>query len=193
MTHTIAVDVGGTFTDFVASDRTGMFTGKVSSRPGDESAAVLEAVSVMAEHYGNSTEELLKDTEHIVLGTTVVTNAMLEHHGAATGLTTTEGFRDLLEIRRGHRESMVDLHLPAPHPIVPRRFRKGVTERLDHTGTVVEPLDEDEVRSVVREFKDAGIESVAVCLLFSFVNDVQQPVPRRRSPVAPLTSSSHSP
>ncbi|WP_084145336.1 hydantoinase/oxoprolinase family protein [Amycolatopsis jejuensis] len=172
--YTIAVDVGGTFTDFVASDGDRLFTGKVSSRPGDESAAVLEAVSAIAEHYGLATAGLLENTGHFTLGTTVVTNAMLEYRGAPTGLITTRGFRDMLEIRRGYRESMVDLRLPAPHPIVPRRFRKGVAERVDHTGAIVEPLDEAGVRDAVRELKAAGIESIAVCLLFSFLDDTHE-------------------
>ncbi|WP_228000164.1 hydantoinase/oxoprolinase family protein [Nocardia australiensis] len=174
MGHTIAVDVGGTFTDVVATDGNGVFTGKVPSRPHDESTAVLEAVKIAAEHYGRSQTDLLQNTEFLILGTTVVTNAMLEYSGVPTGLITTKGFRDVLEIRRGYKESLFDLSLPAPHPIVRRRHRKGVAERIDYTGQVVVPLDEEEVREAVRELKAEGIESVAVCLLFSFTNDVHE-------------------
>ncbi|WP_201447189.1 hydantoinase/oxoprolinase family protein [Conexibacter woesei] len=169
------MDVGGTFTDVVATDgAAGVFVGKVSSRPHDEATAVLEAVGVVAEHYGKEPGELLAGTEFFILGTTVVTNAMLEYRGTPTGLITTRGFRDILELRRGYKESLFDLRLPAPHPIVRRRFIKGVSERIDDQGKVVVELDEDEVRDAARELKAAGIESVAVCLLFSFVNDAHE-------------------
>src|SRR4051794_25422398 len=119
VSYTIAVDVGGTFTDVVATNGAlGVFTGKVSSRPHDEATAVLEAVGAVAEHYGQELSELLDETEFFILGTTVVTNAMLEYRGTPTGLITTKGFRDVLELRRGYKESLFDLHLPAPHPIV---------------------------------------------------------------------------
>ncbi|QEH79249.1 hydantoinase/oxoprolinase family protein [Sphingomonas sp. C8-2] len=174
MSYTIALDVGGTFTDVVATDETTVFTGKVSSRPHDEANAVLDAVQIVADHYGRKREELLEETRFLILGTTVVTNAMLEYRGTPTGLITTRGFRDIIELRRGYRESLFDFSLQAPHPIVRRRFRKGVTERVDFVGNVVTPLDEEEVRQAVRELRAAGIESIAVCLLFSFVNDVHE-------------------
>ncbi|WP_033289462.1 hydantoinase/oxoprolinase family protein [Amycolatopsis jejuensis] len=175
MSTTIAVDVGGTFTDVVATVADSrVFTGKVPSRPHAESEAVLDAVGAVAAHFGKTTGDLLADTEFFILGTTVVTNAMLEYTGVPTGLLTTKGFRDILEIRRGYREETLDLQLPAPHPIVRRRFRKGITERVGHTGAITTPLDEDEVRTAVRELKAAGISSIAVCLLFSFVNDTHE-------------------
>ena len=174
MSFTIAVDVGGTFTDVVATDDTQLFTGKVPSRPNDEATAVLDAVRIVAEHFGRTQAQVLEQTQFFILGTTVVTNAMLEYRGTPTGLITTKGFRDVLELRRGYKESLFDLRLPAPHPIVRRRFRKGVSERIDYTGEVVLPLAEDEVRKAVRELKAAGIESIAVCLLFSFVNDIHE-------------------
>jgi N-methylhydantoinase A len=95
---------------------------------------------------------------------------MLEYNGVKTGLMCTKGFRDIIELRRGYRESLFDLALPAPPPLVPRRWRKGVTERVDSDGAVVIPLDEAEVRQVVQELKAEGVESIAVCLLFSFLN-----------------------
>lgn len=174
MDYKIGIDVGGTFTDFVATDGTGVFKGKVPSRPNDEATAVLDAITAIGEHYGETPARLLKRTEYLVLGTTVVLNTMLEYSGVDAGLITTEGFRDVIELRRGFKESLFDLKLPAPHPIIPRRWRKGVTERIDHAGDVVEPLDEQQVRDAVRELRDAGVESIAVCLLFSFVNDVHE-------------------
>lgn len=171
MNYTIAIDVGGTFTDVVATIGDDLFTGKVPSRPNEEANAVLDAVGIVAEHFDKDVDTLLASTEFFILGTTVVTNAMLEYSGTPTGLITTRGFRDVIELRRGYKESLFDLHLQAPNPIVRRRFRHGVTERIDSIGKVVLPLDEDEVRQAVRELRDAGIESIAVCLLFSFVND----------------------
>lgn len=175
MSYTIAVDVGGTFTDVVATNRSeGVFAGKVSSRPNDEATAVLNAVEIVAAHYGVSAAEVLAKTEFFILGTTVVTNAMLEYRGVPTGLITTKGFRDILELRRGFKESLFDLHLPAPQPIVRRRFIKGVTERIDDQGKIAIALDEEEVRKAVRELRTADIKSIAVCLLFSFVNDTHE-------------------
>ena len=174
MTYKLGIDVGGTFTDVVATNGAGLFTGKVSSRPADEARSVIEAVEAVAAHYKQSVPELLANTAHIVLGTTVVTNAMLEYKGVKTGLITTEGFRDILEIRRGYKESLFDLHLPAPFPIARRRHRKGVPERIDANGNVLVPLDEQQVRRAVRELKAEGIEAIAVCLLFSFVNDAHE-------------------
>lgn len=174
MTYKLGIDVGGTFTDVVATNGAGLFTGKVSSRPADEARSVIEAVEAVATHYKESVPTLLAATQHIVLGTTVVTNAMLEYKGVKTGLITTEGFRDILEIRRGYKESLFDLHLPAPFPIARRRHRKGVPERIDQTGNVLVQLDEEAVRRAVRELKADGIEAIAVCLLFSFVNDTHE-------------------
>ena len=174
MTYKLGIDVGGTFTDVVATNDTGLFTGKVASRPADEARAVLEAVAAVAAHYEKNVPDLLAVTTHIVLGTTVVTNAMLEYKGVKTGLITTEGFRDTIEIRRGYKESLFDLQLPAPFPIVRRRHRKGVPERIDQNGEIVVPLDEEKVRCAVRELKTDEIEAIAVCLLFSFVNDTHE-------------------
>lgn len=170
--YRLGIDVGGTFTDFVAvrGRNNEMFTGKVPTRPHDEATSVLEAVKSLAEHYGEEAKGVLARTETIVLGTTVVTNTMLEYNGVKTGLIGTAGFRDTIELRRGYRESLFDLALPPPPPLVPRRWRKGVTERIDAQGEVATPLDEQEVRTVVQELKAEGVESIAVCLLFSFLN-----------------------
>src|SRR5262245_28088150 len=112
MSFTIAIDVGGTFTDVVATDESRLFTGKVPSRPNDEATAVLDAVRIVAQDFGKSQAEILKATRYFILGTTVVTNAMLEYGGTPTGLITTKGFRDVLELRQGYKESLVDLRLP---------------------------------------------------------------------------------
>jgi N-methylhydantoinase A len=168
--YQLGVDVGGTFTDFVATDGGEVFKGKVSSRPDDEASAVLEAIGVAAKHFELSRGQLLAATETIVLGTTVVTNTMLEYDGVPSALLTNDGFRDIIELRRGYKESLFDLHLEPPHAIVPRRYRRGIQGRIDYEGSEVTPLDEEQVRTAARELRDAGIQAIGVCFLFSFVN-----------------------
>ena len=174
--YMLGIDVGGTFTDFVAArgQEHDLFTGKVPTRPHDEATSILEAIDSLAQHYGEASRDVLSRTETIVLGTTVVTNTMLEYSGVKTGLITTAGFRDVIELRRGYRESLFDLALPPPPSILPRRWRKGVRERIDAQGTVETPLDEEQAREVVRELRADGVESIAVCLLFSFLNPVHE-------------------
>lgn len=174
--YMLGIDVGGTFTDFVAARgrEHDLFTGKVPTRPHDEATSILEAIDSLAQHYGEASREVLSRTETIVLGTTVVTNTMLEYSGVKTGLITTAGFRDVIELRRGYRESLFDLALPPPPTIVPRRWRKGVRERIDAQGTVETPLDEQHAREIVRELRTDSVESIAVCLLFSFLNPLHE-------------------
>lgn len=167
----IGVDVGGTFTDFVVSDdSSGFHRGKVLTTQHDEATGILNAIAAIAEHYNFTIRELLKQTDVIVLGTTVVTNTMLEYTGANTGMITTKGFRDIIELRRSYKENLFDIRLPAPYPIVPRQKRLGVTERINYAGEVVTPLNEDEVREAVRKLKSLNVEAIALCLLFSFKN-----------------------
>jgi N-methylhydantoinase A len=174
--YKLGIDVGGTFTDFVATrgHTNEVFKGKVPTRPHDEATSVLEAVKSLAEHYGEEPKRVLAHTQTIVLGTTVVTNTMLEYNGVKTGLITTAGFRDTIELRRGYRESLFDLSLPPPPALVPRRWRRGVQERVDAQGKIITPLDERQVREAVRELKAAGVESIAVCFLFSFLNTAHE-------------------
>ena len=147
-----------------------------------------------ATHYGLGLDGLLASTEVIVLGTTVVTNTMLEYSGANTGLITTGGFRDVIELRRSYREHLFDLRLKAPHPIIPRHKRLGVTERIDFRGDVQIPLDEEEARSAVARLKELDVESVAVCFLFSFMNPAHErrvrEIVEENLPGVPITLSS---
>ncbi|MFQ6060825.1 MAG: hydantoinase/oxoprolinase family protein, partial [Thermoplasmata archaeon] len=112
------------------------------------------------------------DVDYVVHGTTIGTNALIQRKGARTGLITTEGFIDVLEIGRFQRpkEGLYDFYVRNPEPLVPRRWRKGVPERVDRNGKVVKPLDEEAVRKVINFFKRERIESIAVSLLFSFLN-----------------------
>ena len=175
MTYRIGIDVGGTFTDFVAlRDGSRRYTGKTHTVAADETEGIFRGLSDIAAHYQVSVRELLAETDSLVLGTTVVTNTMLEFTGVKTGLITTKGFRDVLELRRGHKESLFDIRLPPPHPIVPREYRLGVTERIDYSGRVAIPLDEGEVYAAARRLRELGVEAIAVCLLFSFVNPMHE-------------------
>lgn len=175
MTFRIGVDVGGTFTDYVGvRDDADVVSGKTPSTPGRESVAVMRAVERIAAQLGVATEELLGSTEVINFGTTVATNAMLEHTGAPVGMLTTKGFRDIVDLRRGYKESLTDIRLTAPRPIARRRHRIGVTERIDGDGTVLVPLDEQEVRDAVRRLRDEGIEAYAVCLLQAPANPAHE-------------------
>ena len=170
----IGVDVGGTFTDIVALGDGGEIDAAKAPTTADQSDGVIAAITKVAERRGAGLGDFLAATRLIVHGTTVATNALLEYKGAEVGLVTTAGFRDEIEFRRSYKESVFDPRLPPPHPIVPRRRRKGVPERLDHRGEVLTPLDEAACRAALDELRDEGVEAVAVCLLFSFVNPAHE-------------------
>jgi N-methylhydantoinase A len=175
MAFQIGIDVGGTFTDFVVGNGdAGLWTTKSPSTRGNESEGILNGLNDIAAHYEQDLRALLGDTDVIVLGTTVVTNALLEYKGAKTGLITTGGFRDIIELRRNYRESQFDIHLQPPHPIVPRHLRLGVTERINSRGEIEIALDENEAREAVRRMKELEVESIAVCFFFSFMNSAHE-------------------
>jgi len=170
MSLRIGVDTGGTFTDVCAFDEqtSRVHVRKVSSTPDDPGRAIVQGVTEILDQIGDRT---IDEVGYFAHGTTVGTNALLTGRGAVTGLITTRGFRDLLELGRGRRPSMYDTQADKPTPQVPRHLRKEVTERVRHTGAVETPLDEHDVRRAVHELKDAGVESIAVCLLYSYLND----------------------
>jgi N-methylhydantoinase A len=170
----IGIDVGGTFTDIVLEASGRILQGKAPSTPGRESEGVMEALRLMARESGMTLRALLGQAAVINFGTTVATNAMLQMKGVPTGLITTRGFRDIVELRRGWKEVMFDLKLPPPPAIVPRRWRLGVTERIGADGEVVTPLAADEVRAAARRLRAAGIRSVAVCFLSAHRNPVHE-------------------
>ncbi len=157
----IGVDVGGTFTDVILQRADGSATiRKLLSTPPNYDAAVIEAVAGLA----NGTP-----IGGVVHGTTVATNAVLEHRGALTALVTTAGFRDVLELRRLRIPRMYEPFWRKPDPLVPRRLRFEIAERMGADGQVLRPLDVGEARSVAELLRDAGVESVAVCLLHSYL------------------------
>jgi N-methylhydantoinase A len=170
----LGVDIGGTFTDF-ALDRDGeVVLEKTLSTPADRSLAVMQGLERLAAREGLALREFLGRLEAIVHGTTVADNTLIEGNGARTGLLATRGFRDELELRRGYKEDIWDVRLPPPPSLVPRRRRLGVPERLRCDGSVHTPLDEAAAREAIRRLRREGVESVAVCLLFSFVNPAHE-------------------
>jgi N-methylhydantoinase A len=175
MTYRIGVDVGGTFTDCVLVRRDGsLHLTKTATTPDDQSGGVLAGIDQLAKAEGLGRRELLAQTDVIVHGTTTADNTMIEMNGAVTGLITSAGHRDEIELRRGFKEDIWDPAIPPPPPIAPRRRRIGVPERLDFEGNVVVPLDDDAVRAALRRLRQLGCESLAVVFLFSFVNPAHE-------------------
>lgn len=157
------MDIGGTFTDFAWVVDGGLSLFKLPTTPAPEDGFLAGLKRLPAGRLAR-----------IVHGTTVATNALLEERWAKTCLLTTEGFRDVLEIGRQNRPSLYDLFCERPRPVVPREWRLPVPERLDRRGRVVRPLEEKAVREVARRIAEGGIESVAVVLLFSFLNPTHE-------------------
>lgn len=167
----IGIDVGGTFTDLVLVSPNGKLRlCKSPATPDDQSLGVLSGMDQLAREQGLSLADLLGRTASIVHGTTTADNTLIEMNGALTGLITTQGHRDEIELRRGFKENIWDPALPPPPPIAQRRRRIGVAERLDFEGRVLVPLDEDAVRAALRRLQQLGCESLAVVFLFSFLN-----------------------
>lgn len=166
----IGVDVGGTFTDVVGLDESNrLLTIKTPSNPRDPAGAVLEGIRQFAAAVGTDTGRLLGGAT-VVHGTTMGINTLITRTGAKTGLLCTSGFRDVLEMRVGYKEERYELDLPPPQPLVPRRHRLGVRERVDGRGQVVTALTERDVHSACEHFAAEGIEAVAVCFLWSFLH-----------------------
>src|SRR6516162_2603141 len=167
--YRIGIDVGGTFTDLVAVDDLGSATlAKVLSTPADPSIGVLDGLKLLAEALGRELGPLLLRTERVVHGTTVATNALLELKGAKVGLLTTEGHRDVIEMREGLKDDRYNLRVPPPRQLVSRRLRLGVTERMRADGKVETPLDGDSLVRSIETLKRAAVEAVAVCYLHAY-------------------------
>jgi N-methylhydantoinase A len=165
----LGIDVGGTFTDVVAVDDAGRVSlAKAPSTPRDPAVGVLDGLAKLARVLGLDRAKLLGDTERIVHGTTVATNALLERKGARVGLLTTEGHRDVLEMREGLKDDRYNLRMPPPVPLVPRYLRVGVRERLRADGRVEIPLDRRSLDRAVAALQSADVDSVAVCYFHSY-------------------------
>ena len=165
----IGIDVGGTFTDLVAVDARGRVTlAKVSTSPADQSVGVMQGLDRLAEVLGLETRTMLDRTERIVHGTTVATNALLEHKGAKVGLLTTAGHRDILEMREGLKDDRYNLRQPPPIQLVPRERRLGVRERLRPDGRVETALERSSLDAAIVTLQSQDVEAVAICYLHSW-------------------------
>lgn len=169
MNYRIGADIGGTFTDLILVDDAGATfqVGKVLTTPERPDDAVLAGVKQVLSATGVSAGAV----SHLVHGTTLFANALIERKGAKTALVTTRGFRDAIEIGREHRYDMYDLFMERPKPLAPRFLRFEVDERLLVDGSVARPLDDNEVRALVESLRSAGVEAIGVCLIHSYVND----------------------
>ncbi len=172
MSFRIGVDIGGTFTDLILVDEAGAVfqVGKVLTTPADPALAVEQGLKELLA----ATAAPAAAVSHVVHGTTLFTNALIERKGARTALVTTAGFRDALEIAREHRYDMYDLFMERPVPLVPRRRRYEVRERILEDGTILQPLDMDEAGQLIEILRAEGIEAVAVCFLHSYRNPAHE-------------------
>ncbi len=171
MNYKIGIDVGGTFTDFLLTRSDGVSkVYKVLSTPKDPSIATMQGITEMARDEGMELKAFLTAVEVIVHGTTVTTNAVLTYRGAKTGLLTTNGVRDALEMRRGIREEQYNNRYTNVTPLVPRYLRLPVSGRLDYSGLEIAPLSEDDARSNASKLRQEGAEAVAICFMNSFAN-----------------------
>jgi N-methylhydantoinase A len=191
MTLRVGVDIGGTFTDIVLLDSDGQpRTRKVSSTVDDYARAIAEALAELFAEHGIAGA----DIEEIRHGTTVASNAILEHKGACTGLITTKGFRDVLEIRNLRMPRLYDIGWTKPPPLVERHLRIPVDERIDAQGEVIRPLDPADAERAVRHLLEQKVEAIAVCLLNCFVNPAHEQlikaVALRLAPDLPISISS---
>ena len=171
----VGVDVGGTFTDLVVADaagRTEVF--KVPSDTEDPGRGVIAALDRTCEALDLSVADFLGECQFFLHGSTVATNTLLEGKGARVGLLTTAGFRDSLEARRGLRKDPWDHRTPYPPVLVPRYLRLPARGRIDAEGVEVTPLDLDDVRAAAASFRAEGVESIAICLINSFINSAHE-------------------
>jgi len=171
MKYKIGIDVGGTFTDFLLTAEDGSSRiYKVLSTPDDPSVATMKGIEEMARDLDLDVKTFLDRVAVIVHGTTVTTNAVLTYTGAKTGLLTTSGVRDALEMRRGVREEQYNNRYRNAEPLVERYLRLPVRGRLDYKGDEIEPLNEEDARDGVRLLEKEQVKAVAVCFMNSFAN-----------------------
>ncbi|MEY4859070.1 MAG: hypothetical protein RLZZ235_1237, partial [Pseudomonadota bacterium] len=186
----LAVDIGGTFTDLAIEKDGQRWTAKVLTTPAAPEKGVLEGVQQVLAKAGMKPADLAL----VIHGTTLATNAVIERKGAKTALITTEGFRDVLALANEARYDQYDLNIELPKPLVPRRWRLPVPERLDNTGKVLLALDEAAVRAHVPFLRAEGIESLAIGFIHGFVNPTHErraaEIVREMWPELPISLSS---
>src|SRR5476651_904379 len=172
---TIGIDVGGTYTDLVAIDETGKTVfAKSPSTPADQSIGIMAGLDELARRLKLTRAQMLAATDRVVHGTTVATNALLERKGADVALLTTEGHRDVIEMREGLKGNRYDLRSPPPEPLVPRERRFGVKERLKPGGEIAIPLDDQSLGDAIAAISRSGANSVAVWFLHSYINPAHE-------------------
>jgi N-methylhydantoinase A len=172
---TIGIDVGGTYTDLVAIDENrNVVFAKSPSTPADQSIGVMAGLEELARRLNFSRADMLAATDRVVHGTTVATNALLEQKGAKVALLTTEGHRDVIEMREGLKGDRYDLRTPPPPPLVPRSRRFGVKERIKANGEIAIPLDDRSLDEAITAIKHSGATSVAICFLHAYLNPAQE-------------------
>lgn len=195
MSYTIGVDVGGTFTDVVVRGPGGTaWIAKAPTTPSDQSEGVLDGMGRAAAAMGLRLPDLLAQTERVVHGTTVATNALLEGKGARVAMLVTEGHRDVLEMREGLKPERYNLRMAPPVPLVPRTLRFPVRERVGADGTVTIPLDTALLDAALDACAESGMQAVAVCFLHAWRNPAHERVvaeaARQRLPGVYVTASS---
>ena len=179
--YKIGIDVGGTFTDFVVAPAGELARGlnheggqprffKTQTTPNDPSIGVMNGLQEAASAYGLSLDQFLGATDLVIHGSTVATNTLVERKGATVGLVTTDGFRDLLEMREGLKEDRYNLRMKMMEPLAARYLRVGVPERVRASGAVERPLDETALVESLEHLVSEGAEALAVCFLFSYLN-----------------------
>jgi N-methylhydantoinase A len=171
----IGIDVGGTFTDLIAIDQAGRTVfAKSLSTPADQSIGVMAGLDELALRLELSRTEMLAATHRLVHGTTVAANALLERKGAKVALITTEGHRDIIEMREGLKPNRYDLRSPPPEPLVPRALRFGVRERIGPNGEVLTPLDAQSLDRAIAAIRQSNATSIAVCFLHAYRNPAHE-------------------
>ena len=171
MTYNTCIDIGGTFTDCVVADgQEGLNIFKCPSTPGEFERGFMNVLELAAEHYGMSLRNFLAETDRIVHGTTVSTNALVEGKVASVGLICNEGHPDILTYREAPRKRAWEWKLDYPDPLVPRNRTFEVRGRIDSQGNEVDALSEEDVRNAVDFFRKADVEAIAVSLLWSIAN-----------------------
>lgn len=172
---TIGIDVGGTYTDLVAIDEQGRTVfAKSPSTAADQSVGVMAGLEELARRLNLTRSDMLAATGRIVHGTTVATNALLERKGAKVALLTTQGHRDVIEMREGLKGDRYNLRSPPPEPLVPRELRFGVRERLRSDGQVATPLCDQSLGDAVAAIAHSGATSVAVCFLHCYLDPIHE-------------------
>jgi len=171
----LGVDIGGTFTDVVLEKDDELFSTKVLTTYSAPEEAIIEGLRQVCDKANTEPSQI----DQIVHGTTLATNALIERRGAKTALITTQGFRDVIEMRTESRFEQYDLNLNLPEPLLPRQMRFTVEERVDANGEILVPLKREEVETVAQAIEEAGFESVAVGLLHSYLNPAHEELIRQ--------------